>query len=576
LLIACGGHSEINPDPNPGDGGGDPGGDDGKPEEIVCDSVSVVPTIVAIDESDYTVYYVDSGPLGSDANDGLSENTPFKSLSKVSAFTKGSKTKVLLKSGASFTGYLTLSNLNGTDTKPFIIDKYGGSERPIINGNGVTSAVDIQEGNIRFRNIRVTNSNGNRGIHVAPKVAGAFKNVQISGCRIENVNWVGTDNIINVNPANLNVETICPNARYLRNNGGIVFEANTAASVGASWFEDIFITNNEIFKVSYTGIWVNTQWGKRPGITWGNNNYVDDTNGWYPAKNIIVQNNDLSYTGGDAIVLIATKDSFLDHNTAMHANYLGRSGSANAGIWPHSSINFVMQFNEVGYTHLQHGSTDGEGLNIDIACVNALVQYNYSHHNDGGGMLICNNKSEINGQERTGDHRGTVVRNNLFYDNGINSNVGAFLTISSAVGKTSVYNNTVVLTPRLMNPRLILSADWAKVGKSSDFTFRNNIFVATSTVTAGFELSYIVNCVFENNLAFQIGDVKSKINDNKLLTYNPKLIIPEVWDGYVNGLKFKPVEKKVFENGLVFDGMSEKDMGGTSVTGKKYIGAFCE
>ncbi|KAA6312989.1 hypothetical protein EZS27_036167, partial [termite gut metagenome] len=213
LLIACVNNPNLNL------------GGSGNTEEIVYDPVPVVPAIATIEENDYTVYYVDSSPVGSDANDGLSENTPFKSLNKVSAFTKGSKTKVLLKSGASFTGYLTLSNLNGTDTKPFIIDKYGGSERPIINGNGVTSAVDIQEGNIRFRNIRVTNSNGNRGIHVAPKVGGALKNVQISGCRIENVNWTGTDNITNVNPANLNVVSICPNARYVYNNGGIIFEA---------------------------------------------------------------------------------------------------------------------------------------------------------------------------------------------------------------------------------------------------------------------------------------------------------------------------------------------------------------
>jgi hypothetical protein len=514
--------------------------------------------------------------LGNDDNNGLSESAPFKSLSKITALVKNAKTKVLLKSGMTFSGNLVLSNLGGTETKPFIIDKYGGTERPVIDGNGAASAIEIHDGNVRIRNIGVLNKNGYRGIHVTPTAAGALKNVQISDCRIENVNWAGTDNIINVNPANLNVVSICPNDRYYYNTGGIIFEANTSVSTGASWFEDIFITNNEIFKVTRTGIWVDTQWGKRPGISWGNNNYIDDDNGWYPAKNIIVQSNNISYTGGDAAILIATKDSFLDHNTAMHANYLGRSGYANAGIWPHSSINFVMQFNEVGYTHLQNGSSDGEGLNIDIACVNALVQYNYSHHNEGGGMLICNNKSEINGQERIGDHHGTVIRNNLFYDNGINASVGAFLTISSAVGKTNVYNNTVILTSRLANPRLILSADWAKVGKSSDFTFKNNIFVSTSTVTANFTLSYINNCTFENNLAFQLGSVKSKINATKLLTYDPGLIIPEVWDGYANALKFKPVEKKVFEDGLVFNGMLEKDMGGASTKGKKYIGAFSE
>jgi hypothetical protein len=511
---------------------------------------------------------------GSDANSGLSEDAPFKSLSKVSNLVKSPQTKVLLKSGATFTENLILNNLNGTEAKPFIIDKYGGSERPVINGNGIASAVEIQEGNIRFRNIHITNSGGNRGIYVAPKVAGALKNVQITGCRIENVNWAGSDNVVNVNPAGLNVHAICPEARFAYQNGGIIFAANTPVAVGASWFEDIFITGNEIFKVARTGIWLDTQWGKRPGIGWGYNDYINDENGWYPAKNIIVQNNDISYTGGDAVVLIATKNSFIDHNKAMHANYLGRTGYYNAGIWPHSSINFVMQFNEVGYTHLENGSGDGQGLDVDIACINALVQYNYVHHNDGGGLLICNNKSEINGQERIGDHRGTVVRNNVFFDNGKSGDHAAFLTISSAVGKTDVYNNTVIVSNRRYDVRFVNSADYANIGKSNDFTFRNNIFAATAAVSAKFVLSYITDCVFESNLSYQIGSVQSN-TDSKPLTYNPKITVPNSLDGYENGLKFVPAEPDVFKDGLVFDGMSEKDMAGNPVKGKKYLGAFC-
>jgi hypothetical protein len=236
-----------------------------------------------------------------------------------------------------------------------------------------------------------------------------------------------------------------------------------------------------------------------------------------------------------------------------------------------------MQFNEVGYTHRPRGGGDSEGLDVDIACINTLVQYNYVHHNEGGGLLICNNKSEINGQERIGDHRGTVVRNNLFYDNGVNdSNVGVFLTISSAVGKTNVHNNTVVLTRRLPNPRIILSADWAKIGKSNDFIFRNNMFVAMEPIAGSFQLSAIVNCVFENNLVFQIGDVGAKLKDRQLRRFDPKLTIPAVVDGYGNGLKFRSAEKRVFEEGVFFEGMPEKDMAGNAVNGKKYIGAFSE
>jgi hypothetical protein len=565
VLFSCGGKNN-NPDiPDTGD-------EPKEPEpEIIYDAIPVPPVIATVDESDYTIYYVDGGS-GNDDNDGLSESNPFKTLDKVSNLAKKPKTKILFKKGAVFSGTLHLENLKGTESKPFIVDSYGSGEKPTIDGNGKNAAVEIQDGNIRFRNIHITNSKGARGIYVAPKVAGAFKNLQIAGCRIENVNWEGTDDVFNVHPKNLDVEAICSNVKYGYNNGGIIFEANTLASIGASWFEDIFITGNEIFKVSRTGIWLNTQWGKRPGLGWGRNVYVNDENGWYPAKNIIVQNNHISYTGGDATVLIATKNSFLDHNTAMHANYLGRTGYFNAGIWPHSSVNFVMQFNEVAYTHLENGGGDGEGLDVDIACVNTLVQYNYVHHNDGGGLLVCNNRSD----DGIGNHQGTVIRNNVFFDNGKDTDKAAFLTVSSAVGKTDVYNNIIMVSNRLTNPLFILSADWADIGKSTDFIFRNNILIATAEVNANFELSYINGCVFDNNLAYQIGNVKTKIGDNNLLTYDPKITVPDVIDGYVNGLKFKPAEPNVFKDGIVFNSMSDTDMAGNPTQGVKYIGAFCK
>lgn len=555
---------DLIPDPDPS-----------IPEEVIYESAPVPPTIPVVNEQGYTVYFVDSGILGNDSNDGHSEGSPFKTLEKISSLVKQPKTKVLLKSGCVFTGTLSLKDLNSSDSYPFIVDIYGGNVKPTIDGNGRTSAVEIFDDNIRFRNIRVMNKKGKRGIYVAPQMAGAFKNVEITNCRIEDVNWMGSDKIVDVNPADLDVQAICSDSNFEYTNGGIICEASTDMATGASWFENLYITNNEIFKVTRTGIWVSTMWGKRPGIGWGYNDYVDDNNGWYPAKNVVVQGNEICYTGGDCAVLIATRNSYLDHNKAFHGNYLGRSGFSNAGIWPHSSIDFVMQYNEVAYTHRQHGSGDGEGLDVDIANINCLVQYNYVHHNEGGGLLLCNAQSEINGQKRIGDHRGTIVRNNLFYDNGLQDN-SAFLTVSSAVGETNVYNNTVIVTDRLASPVFIITADWGNIGKSKNFTFRNNLFYATSTVSATFDLSQVTNCLFKNNLTFGIGNMESYLHDEQSLNYDPKISIPTSFDGYENALLFKAENNQLFQDGLLFNGMLDKDMAGNSVEGQKYVGAFCK
>lgn len=542
-------------------------------KEIVYEAVPIPPTISDIDESGYTTYYVDSGPLGNDENNGLSEQTPFRSLKKITTLVKTSKMRVLFKSGATFIGNLILEDLKGEEDKPFIVDKYGGDDRPIIDGNGVTSAVEIKDGNIRFRNIKVTNKTGSRGIYVTPVKSGAMKNIEISGCRVEDVNWKGNDEIIDINPSKLDVEKICPNEKFIYQHGGILFDANTPPATGASWFENIFITKNEIFKVSRTGIWLDSQWAKRPGISWGYNDYVDDNNGWFPAKNVIVQGNDISYVGGDGTVLIATRNSFLDHNKVYHANYLGRTGYFNAGLWPHSSINCVMQFNEVGYTHLENGGGDGEGLDVDVANVNCLVQFNYVHHNDGGGILLCNDKGTINGKEQIGNHQGTIIRNNVFYDNGKSPDNPAFCVITSAVGRTELYNNTVIVTNRRPDVLFLLSADWANIGKSKDISFKNNIFMATDPVAAQFNTKEIINSKFENNLVFQIGE---KIPDKQLLNFNPQIQVPPVIGGYENGLKFIPKALDVFEKGILFDGMPEKDMAGNATNKIKYLGAFCK
>lgn len=61
---------------------------------------------------------------------------------------------------------------------------------------------------------------------------------------------------------------------------------------------------------------------------------------------MIVRGNNISYVGGDSIVLLATDGGWIENNVSYHANYVGRGGYYNAGIWPHSCKNVVMQYNE--------------------------------------------------------------------------------------------------------------------------------------------------------------------------------------------------------------------------------------
>ena len=61
---------------------------------------------------------------------------------------------------------------------------------------------------------------------------------------------------------------------------------------------------------------------------------------------------------------------------------------AAAGIWPWSCDNTTIQFNEV-YGH--KAPWDAQGFDADYNCNNTIIQYNYSHDNYGGLVLVCNN-----------------------------------------------------------------------------------------------------------------------------------------------------------------------------------------
>lgn len=60
---------------------------------------------------------------------------------------------------------------------------------------------------------------------------------------------------------------------------------------------------------------------------------------------------------------------------------------AAAGIWPWSCDNTLVQFNEVSG---HKAPWDAQGFDSDWNCRGTVIQYNYSHDNYGGLVLVCN------------------------------------------------------------------------------------------------------------------------------------------------------------------------------------------
>ena len=99
---------------------------------------------------------------------------------------------------------------------------------------------------------------------------------------------------------------------------------------------------------------------------------------------VVIRGNLLEDIGGDGIKPWGSDGALVEHNVLRGGRM--RCQDAAAGIWPWDCDDTVIQFNEVSG---MHGIVDGQGFDSDFLCRRSIFQYNYSHDNDGGFMLIC-------------------------------------------------------------------------------------------------------------------------------------------------------------------------------------------
>lgn len=591
-----------------------------------------------VDFSDYTTYYFD-GASGNDAASGRSELAPKKSLAEMEQIALKASAerpiRILLKRGTSFSGKLVLDGYEATAEKPLVVDAYGDESegKPKLVGIGLEtdtaySVVRVTESNTRLYNLEITDPYAYQGVYIKPNEAGSKENIVVSDCYVHDVNFFWNETLDETNPPDAETErdalkAICPHVNkkggygrlYYRYYGGIIFDNDTPKTIGPSWFENVYAINNCVERVARTGIYMATKWSNAPGVGYGYNLFVDDTAehndlstglGYYMHQNVNFVDNTLRVIGGDGIVL-AGENSFLEGNVCYYANYLGRQcvetvGSDratkyfNAAIWVFDSKNVVFQNNEAAYTFLRNGAGDGEGFDIDISCRDIYFQYNYAHHNEGGGLLLCNSTANLlrydaagncvspNGQFEllTGDWGNNYVRNNVFAHNGTTADISrsAFLTIVREVDDLYAYNNTVILgeiaDEKKNNGQSIIAFEDSKPQKNHYYA--NNVFYSAKPMTkaAIMEVASVVDLKAENNLYFNIGDqAKSDLKDESAITtVDPTFTLPEAYDGMAAIASFVPTNASLFTLGKLINGSLQTDMLGGVAMKVKYVGAF--
>jgi hypothetical protein len=181
---------------------------------------------------------------------------------------------------------------------------------------------------------------------------------------------------------------------------------------------------------------------------------------WFSTDVSFVRN-DVRDVGGDGIVVQKTRTALVEHNHVDGFNM--RSGGYNAGVWAWDSDDVLYQYNEVTGGH---GTRDSMAYDIDGGNNGNVYRYNYSHDNEGGFLLVCNDPSKVSSGNRVHDNISVNDRNT-------SAPYGVISIVCAPTTDTRIYRNTIV-TDR---------ADTALVSDNGPggVTFQDNVFVGAAT-----------------------------------------------------------------------------------------------
>lgn len=376
-----------------------------------------------------TTYYV-SWLTGNDSNNGLTPDSPFKSLDKINEISLNPGDKVLLERGSVFKGqYLHIKNCGDYEKDLIEITSYGdGDDLPRIDADGkgvwyqdygtpldfkghtykgdVSSAILLFDTeNIFIHDIEITNYEeftsmesycaprkmDRTGVSAVAKNRGTLRNITLSGLYIHDV----SGNVYNKH----------------MNNGGIYmtcFKPDNEAETGVARYDGVTVKDCFVQNVS--------RWGIAVGYTYCHGKFTgaeldEELFKKYGNENILMVNNYVKFAGGDAITPMYALRPLVEHNGAdscaaeMNDRYYRypekRMGKVAAAIWPWKCKDALFRFNQACDTKLNQ---DGMAYDADSGD-GTVYEHNYSRQNEGGCIMFCMQEAIHN-----------TFKNNISYD----------------------------------------------------------------------------------------------------------------------------------------------------------------
>ncbi len=389
-----------------------------------------------------TDYYVSS--TGNDLSSGTSIANAWATISKVNSVIFLPGDALFFEGGKTFSGTILLTAAEANDpANIFAISTFGTGQATInagsSNGFYAYNTAGFSISNLIFDGNDVSTNSG-AGVLIFSDLAGdvKFSNISLSNLEIRNFGGEGvkiytTKNLTgyqDVTMTNLSVHDVMKN-------GIIVFGFISQALVG--WqHKNITISNCEVYNV--------------PGSV----------------VNVMLEGSGIVLEGVDGGVI----QNCVAHDNGQNNKFCGGP----VGIWTLESNNIIIQHCESYRNHKGTGC-DGAGVDLDGGVTNSLMQYNYTHDNDGAGFLMGQYSNARPWSNNT-------ARYNISENDGVKNEggIGLFKGPGTAMSGAFIYNNTIYISPQVANtnPRAVYFSVW-NTGIDNAF-FYNNIIFATGGV----------------------------------------------------------------------------------------------
>ena len=404
---------------------------------------------IVIDQQSATydahTYYIDN-INGDDANDGHSDITAWKSLTKINAALLQPGSKVLFKAGGIWNGQLKPMGF-GSETAPVIIDKYGEGEKPLFNGGGMEGEGVVYVRNFPFieiNNLEIVNDaatgGDRRGVEITANNYGLVQHIYLRNLHIHHIKGLVGHDEVQKKTAGIYITTTADNTVDTR-------------------YDDIRIENCLIHHIQNQGIVTNAvSVSDYPGTPNFERRKI---------TNFLVRDNVVHHIAKNAMIIRMTDGGLVERNlcyeTAIGDGITPITGNT---IFSRTVRGTVFQYNE-GFLN-RSPDYDGSLYDADLISPGTIWQYSYSHDNAHGLMWYCTDPRDT----------GVVVRYNISQND-----KGRLMYFNYDFTSSAVYNN-VFYVGENVSPTIISE------NKNNDhnYQFYNNIIYNNST-TAKYTLA---------------------------------------------------------------------------------------